>query len=61
MIDKIIRQLEIIKKYHEIYITKNKKSEIIFDHYPGLPPYIEIESTNETELNKIIKLLKLKQ
>jgi len=66
MINKMLLQLGVQKnydlhKYREIYITKNKKSEIIFDHYPGLPPYMEIESQSESELNKMIKLLKLKE
>jgi adenylate cyclase class 2 len=46
-------------KYREIYITQDKKNEIIFDHYPGLPPFIEIESTSEDELYNIMKLLGL--
>ncbi len=46
-------------KYREIYKTKNNKSEIVFDHFPGLPPYMEIESNNEKELYKMMKKLEL--
>jgi predicted adenylyl cyclase CyaB len=62
MLDKMLQELNVKKrydlhKYREIYKTKNNKSEIVFDHFPGLPPYIEIESNNEKELFKTMKLL----
>jgi|UniRef100_A0A6C0GZD7 adenylate cyclase class 2 len=37
-----------IQKIREIYNIGN--SELVFDHYPGLPGYIEIESSSEEEL-----------
>ena len=59
MIDKMIKLMGYQKnydlyKYREIYKTKDNKSEIVFDHFPGLPPYMEIESKTEKELNKTI-------
>ena len=65
-INKMLDQLGIKKKndmekIREIYITQDKQSEIVFDHYPGAPPCIEIESTSETELFKIMKLLGLSE
>jgi hypothetical protein len=48
-----------MQKYREIYKTKNNKSEIVFDHNPGLPSYIEIESIDEKNLNKTMKMLNL--
>jgi predicted adenylyl cyclase CyaB len=64
MIDAMLTQLNISKKYEmqkyrEIYKTKNGKSEIVFDHNPGLPSYIEIESFDEKNLNKTMKMLNL--
>jgi predicted adenylyl cyclase CyaB len=64
MIDKMLTELNIKKKYEmekyrEIYVTKNGKNEIVFDHYPGLPPYMEIESSSEIELKKTMKILNL--
>jgi predicted adenylyl cyclase CyaB len=64
MIDKMLSELNIKKKYQmekyrEIYLTKNGKNEIVFDHYPGLPPYMEIESSSEAELKKTMKILNL--
>lgn len=65
MIEQMLYQLNITKNYdlhkiREIYRTSDNNSEIIFDHYPGLPPYIEIESKTENELNKLMKVLGLK-
>ncbi len=64
MIDQMIQLMGLQKlydlhKYREIYKTKNGKSEIIFDHFPGLPPYMEVESKNEKELNSVMKKLGL--
>jgi adenylate cyclase class 2 len=46
-----------MEKIREIYDIG--ESELIFDHYPGLPGYIEIESPTEDELNKVIKKFNL--
>lgn len=64
MMDKMIQLLGLEKlydlhKYREIYKTKNNKSEIIFDHFPGLPPYMEVESKTEKELHSVMKKLGL--
>ena len=64
MIDNMIQLMGIKKhydlhKYREIYRTKNNKTEIIFDHYPGLPPYMEIESKTEKDLLSFMKKLNL--
>ena len=47
----------IMQKVREIYNIKN--SELVFDHYPGLPGYIEIESPTEDELFMLQKELNL--
>lgn len=64
MIDTMIQLMGLEKnydlyKYREIYKTKNNKSEIVLDHFPGLPPYMEIESSTEKELYKMMKTLEL--
>ena len=51
MIDQMIQLLGLEKlydshKYREI----TNKIEIIFDHFPGLPPYMEVESKSEKKL-----------
>jgi len=46
-----------MEKIREIYDIG--ESELIFDHYPGLPGYIEIEAPTENELNELIKNFKL--
>jgi len=66
MLDLMLTEMGISKRYtmqkfREIYKTKNGNSEIIFDHYPALPPYIEIESISEDELLETIKTLNLKE
>lgn len=38
---------------------KYKNTEIVFDMYPGLPEYIEVESKSIEELNDICNLLSL--
>lgn len=53
-----MRKKNIIEKIREIYIAPAAKyghSELVFDHYPGLPAYIEIESDTEAHLEKIIE------
>lgn len=47
-----------VEKIRAIYKWKN--TEIVFDHYPGLMPIMEIESQTEEELEQLIKILKLK-
>ncbi len=64
MMDRMIQLLGLEKlydlhKYREIYKTSNGKSEIIFDHFPGLPPYMEVESKTEKELKSVMKKLGL--
>ena len=64
MINKILEQINIKKKYtlekfREIYEDSN--NEIIFDHYPGLAPYIEIESKTEGDLFSTMKKLNLNE
>ncbi len=66
MINLMLEQLGLKKtfemeKYREIYKSKDKKTEVIFDHFPGAEPYMEIESHTEEELYKSIKLFKLKE
>ncbi len=66
MMDKMIQQLNIKKrydlfKYREIYVTKDKKNEIVFDFFPALNPYMEIESKTEKDLLKLMKQLGLKE
>jgi adenylate cyclase class 2 len=46
-----------IQKIREIYNIGN--SELVFDHYPGLPGYIEIESSSEDELFNLANKLGL--
>lgn len=63
MMDEILEKIGIAKKYslekfREIYIYNN--SELVFDHYPALPPYLEIESKTEEELLDLMKKLDLK-
>jgi adenylate cyclase class 2 len=52
-----MRKRNIVEKIREIYIAPSEygKSELIFDHYPGLPPYIEIEADSEEHLKKLIE------
>lgn len=64
MLDEMLQLLGIhkaytLEKFREKYTTKDNKNELVFDHYPGLPPYLEIESSNETELFKLMKKLGL--
>jgi predicted adenylyl cyclase CyaB len=46
-----------LEKIREIYDIG--ESELVFDHYPGLPSFIEIESTSEEELFDLAKKLGL--
>ena len=46
-----------LEKIREIYDIG--ESELVFDHYPGLPSYIEIESPTEEELFDLAKKLGL--
>ena len=63
--DEMLGQLGIIKKYviekfREMYID-DLDTEYVFDHYPGAPPYLEIEAKTETNLNKAIENLSLSE
>jgi predicted adenylyl cyclase CyaB len=49
----------LIQKIREIYDIEN--SELVFDHYPGLPGYIEIESPTEAEMFSLADKLGLKR
>ena len=49
----------LMQKIREIYDIEN--SELVFDHYPGLPGYIEIESPNEEEMFSLANRLGLKK
>ena len=49
-----------LNKFREIYKSKNGKNEVIFDYFPGLPPYMEIESKTEKDLNETMKLFGVK-
>jgi len=58
----ILQKMGHVKKHYtekirEIYNIEN--SELVFDHYPGLPSYIEIESPTEEEMNYIAHKLSL--
>ena len=64
MIQNMLELLQLTKlydlhKYREIYKSKNGKNEVIFDHFLGLSPYIEVESSTEIELKKTMKKLNL--
>jgi adenylate cyclase class IV len=50
-------QLLGIEKFREIY--KDDNNELVFDHYPGLYPYLEIESNTEENLLKMMGNLNL--
>jgi adenylate cyclase class 2 len=48
-----------MEKIREIYDIGD--AELIFDHYPGLPGYIEIEAPTEKKLNELIEKFGLNQ
>jgi predicted adenylyl cyclase CyaB len=47
----------IIEKIREIWMVN--KCEVVFDTYPGLVPYIEVEGPTEKEVKEVATLLKL--
>lgn len=47
-----LREKWILPKHPEIH-------EIVFDIWPGIPMYMEIEGTTDSDINKMIKLLEL--
>ena len=47
-----------VEKIREIWRMKGAK-EIVFDRYPGVPTYMEIDTTSEQDLRKIASLLGL--
>jgi len=49
----------LMQKIREIYDIEN--SELVFDHYPGLPGYMEIESPTEAEMFSLADKLGLKK
>ena len=56
-----LKKINEMYKYREIYISQDKKNEISFDNCPALLPFMEIESINEDELFKTMKLLNLSE
>ena len=52
-----VKKAYTLEKFREIY--KDDNNELVFDHYPGLEPYLEIESNSEDNLLKIMKNLNL--
>ena len=46
-----------LEKFREIY--KDDNNELVFDHYPGLEPYLEIESNTEENLEQMMVNLNL--
>ena len=46
-----------IEKFREIY--KDDNNELVFDHYSGLEPYLEIESNSEENLEQMMLKLNL--
>lgn len=66
MMNQMLIQLKLEKnfelhKFREIYRSKNGKTEVIFDNFPGLPPYMEVESKTEKDLQKTMKILGLSE
>ena len=45
-----------VEKIRETYIMKGAK-EIVFDSYPGIPTYLEIDCHSEADLEKVAKKL----
>jgi len=54
-----LKENYLLEKYREIYDLPEYETELIFDHFPGLPPYIEIESKTENQIKKLCELLDL--
>ena len=66
MMKRILKQLGLVKrydleKYRETYLSPDHKTNVVFDHFPGLPPYIEVESQTEADLFKVMSLLGLSE
>lgn len=62
MMKRMLKQLNLSKqydlqKYREIYVSPDKHSTIVFDHFPGLSPYMEIESSSEMHLKETMRVL----
>jgi hypothetical protein len=56
----IIEQLQIEKKYELVKyreIFQNDSNEVVFDFFPELDPYMEIESKTEADLKSTMGLL----
>lgn len=53
-----IKKAFTLEKFREMYLS-DKHDEIVFDHFPGLPPYLEVESQNEKNLMDMMKILGL--
>lgn len=49
------RRKYIIEKIRQIFVIDD--CEIMFDQYPGLPPYVEFEAPTEAKLKKALKKL----
>jgi predicted adenylyl cyclase CyaB len=50
-----------INKLREKWIHKNLFKEVVFDTYPGLPELMEIECNTKLDLDKMVKILNLKE
>ncbi len=52
-----LKKKNVTEKIREIYqrVGDGPACEVIFDHYPGLPPFMEIECEKEGDLKKIVK------
>lgn len=62
MINKMLTELKLEKKYElqsyrEIYKTLDHKTKVIFDNFPGLLPYMKIESKTEQDLFETMEKL----
>ncbi len=50
-----------VNKLREKWIHKNLFKEVVFDTYPGLPEYMEVECATKSDLDKMMKILNLKE
>ena len=51
----------VINKLREKWIHKKLFKEVVFDTYPGLPEYMEVECSTKTDLDKMMNILNLKE
>lgn len=50
-----------VNKLREKWIHKNLFKEVVFDTYPGLPEYMEVECATKSDLDKMMNILNLKE